>query len=64
MTQEYQVGDIVTTKSHWGDKTPKMCRIVGFWSLNGPFIDVQEVEPHCGKIRCIRREDIIVESMV
>jgi len=51
-----QIGDTVTVKI---DKQPVKATIVGFWSKNGPFLDVRL--EGLEKVRCARRDDIVTE---
>ena len=47
-----KIGDVITVKI---DKQPVQATIVGFWSKDGPFMDVLVDD----KIRCARRDDVI-----
>ena len=54
---ELRIGDKVTVKAHWNGKQPTECEIVGFWSKDGPFLDVKTLDSCL--VKCVRRDDII-----
>lgn len=57
MASELQIGDVVAVKAHWNSKNPTLCEVIGFWSKDGPFIDVKTLDS-C-PVKCVRRDDII-----
>ncbi len=55
---QIQIGDEITVRAHWANKTATKCKVIGMWSTKPdcPFIDVRSPDD---SVHCVRRDDII-----